>query len=120
VSPQEPERKFGETIRAAREQKEIGLRRFADLIGISPTYLSKVERGEFAPPAEDKIIAIARELGLDQDEMLALAGKVATDLSEIIQEHPREMASFLRTARDLSPEDLRRLTQEIQERKKLP
>jgi transcriptional regulator with XRE-family HTH domain len=30
------------------------------MIGVSPTYLSKVERDEFAPPAEDKVRAIAQ------------------------------------------------------------
>ena len=118
MSPQEPERSFGETLRAAREAKEIGLRRFADQIGISPTYLSKVERGEFAPPAEDKIVAMAQALGLDQDELLALAGKVASDLTQIIQEKPKAMASFLRKARTLTPDDLNRLTDGIDDLKR--
>jgi transcriptional regulator with XRE-family HTH domain len=39
--------KFGAFIRREREAKEIGLREMAKMIGISPTYLSKVERDEF-------------------------------------------------------------------------
>ena len=31
------------------------------MIGVSPTYLSKVERDEFPPPAEDKVKAIAQD-----------------------------------------------------------
>ena len=52
--------KFGAFIRRKREAKEIGLREMAKMIGVSPTYLSKVERDEFAPPAEDMRVAISR------------------------------------------------------------
>lgn len=52
------------------------------MIGVSPTYLSKVERDEFAPPAEEKVKAIAKILGRDPDELLALAGRVSSDISE--------------------------------------
>ena len=53
--------KFGEFVRREREAKEIGLREMAKMIGVSPTYLSKVERDEFPPPAEDKVKEIARD-----------------------------------------------------------
>lgn len=52
--------KFGAFIRQGRQNKEIGLREMAKMIGVSPTYLSKVERDEFPPPAEDKVKAIAK------------------------------------------------------------
>ena len=44
---------------------------------MSPAYLSMVERDELAPPAEDKVLAIAEVLDQDQDVFLALAGRVA-------------------------------------------
>ena len=55
--------KFGAFVRREREAKEIGLREMAKKIGVSPTYLSKVERDEFAPPAEDKVRKIAAIIG---------------------------------------------------------
>jgi transcriptional regulator with XRE-family HTH domain len=103
---------FGATVRRKREELEIGLREMAKKIGVSPTYLSKVERDEFPPPAEDKVIAIANVLGCDRDELLALAGKVSSDLTEIIRRHPREMASFLRSANGLTAEQMARLAEE--------
>lgn len=111
---QKTEKTFGACIRAWREEKEIGLRKFADLVGISPTYLSKIERNEFPPPGEEKVIAIARELEKDPDELLALAGRVASDLEEIIQQTPREMATFLRAARGMSPKDIEQLTKQVE------
>src|SRR5215470_15595828 len=98
--------KFGAFIRREREAKEIGLREMAKKIGVSPTYLSKVERDDFPPAAEDKVRRIAEAIGCDPDELLALAGRVASDLTDIIREHPRQMADFLRAAKGLTAEEL--------------
>jgi HTH-type transcriptional regulator, competence development regulator len=70
---------FGALVRHEREAKEIGLREMAKKIGVSPTYLSKIERDEFDPPAEDKVRRIAEIIGRDPDELLALAGRVSSD-----------------------------------------
>src|SRR4030088_1838348 len=106
--------KFGAFIREAREGKEIGLREMARMIGVSPTYLSKVERDEFPPPAEDKVRKIAAIIGHDADELLALAGRVASDLTEIIRQRPREMADFLRAAKGLTAEEMAGLARQAQ------
>ena len=108
---------FGATVRRERERLEIGLREMAKMIGVSPTYLSKVERDEFHPPAEDKVKKIAEIIGRDPDELLALAGQVASDLTEIIIRHPREMASFLRAANGLTANDMARLARDAQKTK---
>jgi DNA-binding XRE family transcriptional regulator len=99
---------FGALVRREREAKEIGLREMAKKIAVSPTYLSKIERGDFDPPAEDKVRRIAEIIGRDPDELLALAGRVASDLTDIIRERPREMADFLRAAKGLTAEDMAR------------
>ena len=109
---------FGATIRALREAQKISLRKFADKVDISPTYLSKIERDEFPPPGEDTVRRIADALNQNHDELLALAGRVSSDLPEIIRERPRELATFLRTASDLSPEDMARVTRYIEKMKR--
>ena len=116
---------FGKRIRELREAKKrtdpkYSLRQFAQAAGISATFLSKVETGEFDPPAPDKIKKMAELLGVDSDELLALAGKVDPELPEIIREQPRAMADFLRTAREqkLSGEEIRALTKKIREGRK--
>ncbi len=97
---------FGSVVRRERLKLEIGLRQMAKSINVSPTYLSKIERNEFPPPAEDKVRKIAEIIDRDPDELLALAGRVSSDLAEIIRRHPREMASFLRTANGLTVEEM--------------
>jgi transcriptional regulator with XRE-family HTH domain len=109
--------KFGEFVRRERVEKEIGLREMAKLIGVSPTYLSKVERDEFPPPAEDKVRKIAEIIGCDTDELLARAGRVSSDLSDIIKQHPREMAALLRTTKGLSADAVTKLALRAQKAK---
>lgn len=109
---------FGATIRALREAQKISLRKFAEKVDISPTYLSKIERDEFPPPAEDVVRKFADALNQDHDELLALAGRVSSDLPEIIRERPRELATFLRSASDLSPEEMAKLTRYLERMKR--
>ena len=108
---------FGEFVRRAREAKEIGLREMAKMIGVSPTYLSKIERDEFPPPAEDKVRKIAEIIGCDADELLARAGRVSSDLSDIIKRRPVQMAALLRTTKGLTADDMARLARKAQKAK---
>ena len=101
--------KFGEFVRRERQAKEIGLREMAKMIGVSPTYLSKIERDEFPPPAEDKVRKIAAIIGCDADELLARADRVSSDLSEIIKRRPVQVAALLRTTKGLTADDMARL-----------
>jgi len=109
--------RFGEFVRREREAKGIGLREMAKMIGVSPTYLSKVERDEFPPPVEDKVKAIAKIINCDADEMLARAGRVSSDLSDIIKRRPIELAALLRTIKGLTAQDIARLACEVQKAK---
>jgi transcriptional regulator with XRE-family HTH domain len=117
MDPEATKRGFGGAIRYLREGR-YGLRQFAEMVGMSPTYLSKVERGEFPPPAEEKIKAIAKVLEQNEDELLALAGRVSSDLNDIIRQQPRPLATFLRTASGLSVTEIERLTKDAQARGK--
>lgn len=110
-------KKFGAFIRREREGKEIGLRKMAKIIGVSPSYLSEVERDEFPPPAEDKVRAIAKIIGCDTDDLLARAGRVSTDITDIIKRHPVELAALLRTTKGLTADDIARLARQAQRAK---
>ena len=109
---------FGERLRQLREERKrsdpaFSLRKFAQSVGISATFLSKIERGEFDPPKADRIIKMAELLNVDADDLLALADKVDPSLNEIIREQPKAMADFLRTASGLSADELKRLTEMV-------
>lgn len=106
--------KFGAFIRREREAREIGLREMAKMIGVSPTYLSKVERDEFPPPAEDKVRKIAEIIECDTDDLLARAGRVSSDISDIIKRRPVELTALLRTTKGMTAEEITRLARDAQ------
>ena len=54
---------FGETLREKRLEKGFSLRKFAQLVGVSPTYLSQVEQGNVDPPTADRVKRMAELLG---------------------------------------------------------
>jgi transcriptional regulator with XRE-family HTH domain len=109
--------KFGAFVRRMREGKGIGLREMAGMIRVSPTYLSMVERDAMPPPAEDKVTAIAAIIDCDADDLLARAGRLATDISDIIKSRPVELAALLRGAKGLSVEEIARLVRQAQKAK---
>jgi transcriptional regulator with XRE-family HTH domain len=92
---------FGAYVRSSRESlnaedKTMSLRQVALRIGVEPAFLSKVERGLTPPPSEKKIVALANVLGEDPDLLLALGGKVSSDLIAIIQARPKLFGELLR------------------------
>lgn len=105
---------FGEHIRERRESlrrsdRRFSVRQVANRIGVEPSYLSKVERELEAPPSEPRIRALARELGENPDELLARAGKVATDVTRIICRRPRVVPPLIREIKSLPDEAVARL-----------
>jgi transcriptional regulator with XRE-family HTH domain len=100
---------FGEALREKRVEKGFSLRKFAQLVGVSPTYLSQVEQGNVDPPTADRVKRMAELFGENPDEWIALAGRVPEDLPAIIQEKPTEFPDLLREARGLTAEQLRKL-----------
>jgi transcriptional regulator with XRE-family HTH domain len=66
---------FGGAVRRLRESTGVSLRRFSRTVGVSPTYLSRIECAHVPPPITDKIVSIARSLGVDPNALLKLAGK---------------------------------------------
>jgi len=107
-TPQHPP--FGDLIRELRLAKGYSLRKFATLVGISPTYLSHVEQGKVdTPPTVERVAKMAELLGENADELIAAAGRMPEDLAPIIRRSPEEMPSLLRSAGSLSPEGLKQL-----------
>ena len=90
---------FGTLVRQLRLQQGYSLRELAGRVGLLPNFLSNMERGHFPPPGEQKIVLIAEILEQNTDELLALAGKVSSDLIEIILQRPKETAALLRRLR---------------------
>ena len=111
---------YGQYIRERREalrkqDRRYSLRQVAHRIGVEPAYLSKIERDEVAPPSEAKIRALAEDLGDDPDVLLALAGKVSTDLLDIIRKRPRLFADLLRELKEMPDHAILRIARDVRD-----
>jgi transcriptional regulator with XRE-family HTH domain len=111
---------FGHHIRARREQlrqkdRRYSVRQIATRIGVEPSYLSKVERSETPPPSEAKIRLLAKELDEDPDVLLAMAGKVSSDLQEVIRRRPRLFGELLRELKEMPDHAVLRLVREVRD-----
>ena len=116
---------FGEFLQRKRTEKQITLRKMAEMIGITAPYLTDIEKGRRNPPEKEKLELISQILMLNDEDkttMYDLAGKkrnsVAPDLPEYIMEHDYVSAA-LRTARDLdaSEADWLKFVEELRQRK---
>ncbi len=111
---------FGEYIRdrreaLRREDRRYSVRQVAQRVGVEPAYLSKIERGDVAPPSEAKIRALAGELGEDPDVLLAMAGKVSSDLLEVIRKRPRLFAELIRQLKSMPDHAILRIAREVRD-----
>jgi transcriptional regulator with XRE-family HTH domain len=111
---------FGDYVRQRREQllsddPAYTLRRVAGRVGVQPSYLSKVERGETSPPSEKTILQLASDLDVDADVLLALAGKISSDLQRVIRQRPQLFGQLIRELKDMPDHAVLRLVREVRD-----
>jgi len=111
---------FGENIRRLRENRAavdpaFSLRQVATRCGVTPAYLSRVERGEVAPPGEETLIKLANELGEDTDVMLAMAGKISADLRSAILARPQLFAELIRAIKSMPDKAVLRIVRDVRD-----
>ena len=113
-------KRFGAHIRELREEllkdsKEFSVRKVAIKIGVEPAFLSKVERDIVPPPSETKIIALADLLGADRDVLLAMAGKVSSDVLEVIRGRPVLFAELVRRLKEEPDHAVLRVVRDVKD-----
>jgi HTH-type transcriptional regulator, competence development regulator len=111
---------FGQYIRQAREKmleddRKFSLRQVAARVEIEPAYLSKIERGIFPPPSQEVIVKLADALYEDRDVMLALAGKLSSDLQNIIMQRPKLFADLLRQLKQAPDHAILNVVREVRD-----
>jgi transcriptional regulator with XRE-family HTH domain len=92
--------KLGHRLKRVRIARDLSLRETATKVGVSPTYLSRVENCLYpSPPTEKTLRALAEVLGDNLDELMQLAGRVPEDVEKLINADP-DMPVMLRRARE--------------------
>jgi HTH-type transcriptional regulator, competence development regulator len=103
---------FGELIRQARKDKGLSQRELAKLIGLNFTYLSKLEndRADY-PPKEDVIRSLGKNLDLNEEELIFLAGRIPQHDEDFIKQHYKVMPALFRRMQE-NPDFARRVFRE--------
>lgn len=71
---------FGSHIRRRREARGYGLNEFAQRLGVSPAYWSRIERDQEKPPRDDLIERAAAILDIRLDDLFIDAGRLPPDM----------------------------------------
>ena len=89
--------RFGEALAKARGAKQITLRKLGQLVGLSPSFLSELEKGRrFPPKDEEKIRDLALVLNVDQDELMEAAER------ERVRQRPKLFEKLFNADQDLA------------------
>lgn len=73
---------FGFKLRGLRQEKNLSLRTLSEMTGLSPSYLNEIEKGKKYPKG-DKILLLARSLGVSYDDLTSL--KLKKELRVVAQ-----------------------------------
>jgi transcriptional regulator with XRE-family HTH domain len=110
------EQTFGQTLRDLRQSRGISQRKLAEKVGVDFSYISKIENDRLSPPAADTIVKICKALETQPDTLLALTGKVPSEITNTISSSPAAM-QFIRSARsmDLTEKEWAELTVQLKQ-----
>jgi transcriptional regulator with XRE-family HTH domain len=104
---------FGARVRRKRRESGLNQRQLASHVGIDFTYLSKIETDRGLSPGDELVRRLARHLGDDPEELLALAGKVPVDLLRTRAREDPEFARFLRRLADVPGGQISQWTEDV-------
>ena len=106
---------LGKLIRKLRKQKGLSLRQLAEQISVSFVNISHIENGR-VETSEKVIKELAKALDYDVDKLLATADSINEDVKNIIKKLPNAVPEFLRTAKNLTEEEWKDLTDQIKKK----
>jgi transcriptional regulator with XRE-family HTH domain len=86
---------FGTVLRSLRQEAGLGIKRLAPELGVTYSYLSKLETNQSHPSAEF-VNRVSDYFGYDRNLLLLSADKVPPEILLILQERPDEAIDFLR------------------------
>ena len=82
---------LGQLIRSTRKPLNISMRKLATIIGVSPGYISQIERDLCSPPTESTLTKLADALGIDRSHVMSRVGKIPQVIIEGFVAFPEEV-----------------------------
>jgi transcriptional regulator with XRE-family HTH domain len=95
-------RTFGAVLRERRRAAGLSQRQLAERAELDFSYISKVENDRLPPPAADTVVKLCRILGIPPQELLALTGKIPSQVHQTVSTS-QAAQEFLQEARRLKP-----------------
>ena len=86
---------FGDILRELRGKAGVGIKRLAPELGVTYSYLSKLESNQIRP-SEELVGRVADYFHYDRDRLLLAADKIPPEIRQILREHPDDALDFLR------------------------
>lgn len=85
--------KLGTFVRRTRRERGFSLSEVARRIGVSPSYLCRIERNDPDRHASDRLLArLARELALPVDDVFTFARRLPPDITRWLVKNPQALA----------------------------
>ena len=103
---------FAEYLKGLRTEQRIGVRELGREVGVTGMHISNMEKGK-SLPSPALIVRLAEALGTDVDEMSHQANQIAPEIVGVIQNQPKAVPNFLRSAKDLTPEQWEMLQKQV-------
>ena len=107
---------LGEKIVELRQQQRMSMRALAKAVDVTPMHISNIEKG-FTKGSSELIAKIAKVLEADVDQLLSLVDRVDPESIEVIQKNPQAVPGFLRSAKDLTPEEWEKMQKYLERMK---
>ena len=105
---------FAERLGKLRAERRMGIRELGRAVGVTGMHISNLEKGKSAPSAE-LVLKLADALDTNADELLYLADQVSPEVVGVIHQNPLTIPNFLRSAKNLTPEQWELLQKQVEQ-----
>jgi transcriptional regulator with XRE-family HTH domain len=107
---------FGPALRDLRRRVGLSQRELAERTRLDFSYISKIENGRLPPPAADTVVAICRVLGVPEEELLVLTGKIPSEVQQALSTNRGAQRFLLQAQRmGLTETEWERLAAELRQ-----
>ena len=103
---------FADRLKALRTDKPMGIRELGRAVDVTGMHISHLEKGKSAP-SSDLVGKLAEVLDANVDELLYLSDQVDQEVVDVIHSNPLTVPSFLRSAKNLTPEQWSKLQKQV-------
>ena len=108
---------FAEKITVLRAERKMGVRELGRAVDVTGMHISNLEKGKSSPSPE-LVVKLAKALEANVDELMFLANQVSPEVIGVIHQNPMTIPNFLRSAKNLTPEQWEKLQKQVEKMSK--